>query len=157
MGYTWAYMSPIRRAQVRKRAMLALFLLGAFLGTLPFWQHTFAQGSALTTGISATDSGTKGGAAALSILSFGGRIISQPIPCSNGGLWMLIVQPPPKQPSVIAMIWTPATLTFLWGPPRQVGQSILGIYDIPYVCTQGPHIPALYGFRMRMIGTSPTI
>jgi len=91
-------------------------------------------------------------------LSFGGRITSIYPACQNGGIWVLVVQPPPKQPSVIAVIWTPATKTYLAGPPRNIGQQLLGRFDVPYQCviSYTPY-SALPGMRMTMVGTSPAI
>lgn len=84
--------------------------------------------------------------------SFGGRITSV-IPCT-AGLWMTIV-PAGTFPS-LSFIWTPATLTFSAGPPRNVGQQVLGVADIPFVCFYGSPTPVpLFGLRMQMVGTSP--
>jgi hypothetical protein len=82
--------------------------------------------------------------------SFGGRITSV-IPCT-AGLWVTIV---PAGAFPISYIWTPATITFMAGPPRTIGQQVLGTADIPFVCFFGsPPVP-LYGLRMQMVGTSP--
>ncbi len=89
-------------------------------------------------------------------LPFGGRI-SVIIPCTNGALYVIVqsarlIDPLAPEP----YIWTPATLTFLSGPPSHPGQEILGVATIPYVCltTTVPSLP-LPGLLMQIIGTSP--
>ena len=96
------------------------------------------------------------GASVNAAFSFGGRIAYLYTQCLNGAIYAYVIQPPPKQPSAIAVIWTPATITYRWGPPKSIGQSILGLFDSPYQCVVSyyPYY-ALSGLRMRMIGTSP--
>ncbi len=165
MSYSWLIMRKISRLGI------VTLLLGAFLLTFSPLSGVFAKTGmstnkastfgfiglgALGLGIGASLFGSGAGTVAnapAAITAFGG-LITKIVPCTNGGFWMLVAQPPPKQPTIQALIWTPATRTYLWGPPRKVGQWVLGRYDIPYACTQGPHIPALYGFRMTMVGTS---
>ena len=86
--------------------------------------------------------------------SFGGRILAV-IPCVSGlgpSLWVSI-----KPAGVFAptYIWTPATITKLVGPPRNPGQQVLGVADVPFVCVIPAKIPIpLYGLRMQIVGTS---
>jgi len=86
--------------------------------------------------------------------SFGGRILAV-ISCVSGlgpSLWVSI-KPAGRFP--ITYIWTPATITRLVGPPRNPGQQVLGIADVPFVCFIPAHIPIpLYGLRMQIVGTS---
>lgn len=83
--------------------------------------------------------------------SFGGRIAAV-IPCT-AGLWITIV---PAGVFPVSYIWTPATITYTAGPPRNIGQQVLGTADIPFVCFYGSPTPVpLYGLRMQMVGTSP--
>jgi hypothetical protein len=59
---------------------------------------------------------------------FGGAA-SIVIPCYNSAIYAL-VGPPVGGP----FIWTPATLTFSFGPPSHSGQWILGNAGPPYFC-----------------------
>jgi hypothetical protein len=86
--------------------------------------------------------------------SFGGRVVTV-IPCVSAlgpSLHVSIIPVGLAQPFYI---WTPLTLTFLYGPPRNPGQQVLGVADIPYVCFVGK--APLYGQRMQIVGTSPLI
>lgn len=87
-------------------------------------------------------------------VSFGGRIVTV-IPCISvlGPSLHVTIVPAGLFPT--SYIWTPATLTFLAGPPRNPGQQVLGVADIPYTCAVGK-IP-FFGLRMQMIGTSALI
>ncbi len=86
--------------------------------------------------------------------SFGGRILTV-VPCVSGlgpSLWVSIKPAGFFSPTYI---WTPATITKLVGPPRNPGQQVLGVADVPFVCFIPAHIPIpLYGLRMQIVGTS---
>lgn len=86
---------------------------------------------------------------------FGGWVLTPPIPCKNGGVFVTVRQSGLKVPPVIPVIWTPATITRLQGPPTRVGQSIVGKTDIPFVCLTNtlPPFP-LPGMRIFMMGSS---
>ncbi|MCC7500871.1 hypothetical protein IT396_03705 [Candidatus Nomurabacteria bacterium] len=89
-------------------------------------------------------------AAALGV-SFGGRIVAV-TPCIGGlgpSIWVKII---PAGIFPVAYVWTPLTLTYLAGPPRNIGQQVLGVADTPYVCKVGT-VP-LVGLRMQIVGTS---
>lgn len=88
------------------------------------------------------------------LTSFGGRIVSV-IPCSGGMLHVTIV---PAGLFPVQYIWTPFTITKLYGPPLHPGQQLLGLADVPFVCFIGggffsSPVP-LYGLRMTTVGTS---
>jgi hypothetical protein len=84
-------------------------------------------------------------------LSFGGRIVAV-IPCMSAFGPSLHVTIKPAGVFSTTYIWTPATFTLMVGPPRTLGQQVLGIADIPYVCFVGKF--PLYGLRMQLVGTS---
>lgn len=93
--------------------------------------------------------------------SFGGRIIAI-APCVSALGPSVFVTLKPASPLLppFMYIWTPATLTNIVPPvpslpPRNIGQQILGRFDIPYVCFIGFY--PLYGLRMQMMGISPII
>lgn len=94
------------------------------------------------------------GSSALSArISFGGRVATV-IPCISGLGPSLHVTIVPAGIMPVTYIWTPATLTFTAGPPRNPGQQLLGLADVPFFCTIGtPPVP-LFGLRMFMVGTS---
>ena len=80
--------------------------------------------------------------------SFGGRVLTV-TPCTLG-LHVLIL---PAGAFPIAYIWTPATRTGLFGPPRP-GVSILGTaYPFPTACATFGGFP-LPGLIMAAVGTS---
>lgn len=95
--------------------------------------------------------------------SFGGRIIAI-MPCLSAlgpSVWVTL------KPSGLLLppfmyIWTPATLTSLVPPvpslpPRNIGQQLLGRFDIPYACVV-PFPPfVFYGLRMQVMGASPAL
>lgn len=85
--------------------------------------------------------------------SFGGRVLSI-IPCALG--LHVTIQPAGVFP--ISYIWTPATLTFLYGPPRPGVQLLGSAYRAPAVCPTltTPPVP-LPGLIMFMVGTSAVI
>ena len=87
-------------------------------------------------------------------LSFGGRVVAV-VPCVSGFGQSLFVVIRPAGVFAPAYIWTPLTITKLVGPPRTIGQQVLGRADIPFVCfiPAKPPIP-LYGLRMQVVGTS---
>jgi hypothetical protein len=64
----------------------------------------------------------------------GGKIISA-IPCDQGFIQITVVGPRQGR-----FVWTPATLTYLYGPPKP-GANILGfaLPGTPAVCTVGGH------------------
>src|SRR5438045_1399885 len=59
---------------------------------------------------------------------FGG-MIGQIVFCYNNAIYAA-VGPPRGGP----FIWTPSTRTYQFGPPRQVGQWLLGLAAPPYYC-----------------------
>lgn len=95
--------------------------------------------------------------------SFGGRIIAI-TPCLSAlgpSVWVTL------KPSGLLLppfmyIWTPATLTSLVPPvpslpPRNIGQQLLGRFDVPYACVV-PFPPfVFYGLRMQVMGASPVL
>lgn len=86
--------------------------------------------------------------------SFGGRVLSV-IPCSGGMIHITIL---PAGFFPVSYIWTPFTVTKLYGPPTHPGQQVLGLADVPFVCFIGggffsSPVP-LYGLRMTTVGTS---
>ncbi|HXK31795.1 MAG TPA: hypothetical protein VJZ94_03700 [Candidatus Paceibacterota bacterium] len=84
-------------------------------------------------------------------LSFGGRVLAV-IPCKSvlgPSLYVTII---PAGLFPATYIWTPATITFSAGPPRTIGQQVLGLYDLPFFCTVG--FTPFFGLRMFMVGTS---
>lgn len=91
--------------------------------------------------------------------SFGGRVIAM-VPCLSPlgpSVWVAL-KPSGLLLPPFTYIWTPATLTSLVPPipslpPRNIGQQLLGRFDIPYACLVG--IFPLYGLRMQIMGASP--
>lgn len=84
--------------------------------------------------------------------SFGGRIVTW-VPCLSSfgpSVWFTIV--PASLYPVVNFIWTPATITFLAGPPTHIGQQVLGVADVPFACFVGK-VP-FFGQRIQTIGTS---
>lgn len=59
---------------------------------------------------------------------FGGSI-SIILPCYNNAIYAAL-GPPRGGP----FIWTPATKTYQFGPPRRTGQWLLGLASAPYYC-----------------------
>lgn len=94
--------------------------------------------------------------ASAALISFGGRI-STTIPCLNGAIYTAVVSARGATPGLTEFyIWTPATLTFMAGPPRTIGQQVLGTADVPYLCVVSIKPPIVFpGLRMFMVGTSP--
>jgi hypothetical protein len=97
-------------------------------------------------------------AASASGLSFGGKIVTL-IPCVSytGPSVYIVIKPAPATKN-ISYIWTPAALRGVPPPgfpplyppspnpdppPYIVGQSILGIADIPYFCCVPPSVPSI--------------
>lgn len=96
--------------------------------------------------------------AALTGTSFGGKVLSI-LPCVSTFGPSLQVNILPAGGISTSYIWTPATISFLAGPPTHPGQQILGVADIPFVCIiPSPFffIPAvtLFGQRIQFLGTS---
>lgn len=60
---------------------------------------------------------------------FGGSI-GTIVPCYNDGARYALVGPPDGG----AFVWTPATMTYQFGPPSHSGQWLLGLYGVPYYC-----------------------
>ncbi len=84
--------------------------------------------------------------------SFGGRVVTM-VPCISPlgpSIWFTIV--PASLYPVFSFIWTPATATFLAGPPTHPGQQVLGVADVPFGCKVG--IVPFVGQRVQVIGTS---
>ncbi|HEY6020219.1 MAG TPA: hypothetical protein VIY48_10045 [Candidatus Paceibacterota bacterium] len=84
--------------------------------------------------------------------SFGGRIVAA-VPCLSPlgpSIWFTIV--PSSLYPVFSFIWTPATVTYLAGPPRNPGQQVLGVADTAFACKVG--IVPFFGQRVQIIGTS---
>jgi hypothetical protein len=88
------------------------------------------------------------------LTSFGGKIVSV-IPCSGGMVHVTIV---PAGLFPVQYIWTPFTITKLYGAPIHPGQQLVGLADVPFVCFIGGGIftspTPLYGLRMTTVGTS---
>lgn len=59
---------------------------------------------------------------------FGGQI-TMVRPCYNNAIQVYLS--PPRGGS---FIWTPATRTYQFGPPRHTGQWLLGLASAPYYC-----------------------
>lgn len=59
---------------------------------------------------------------------FGGQA-SQVVPCVNTAIYALV-----GSPDGGTFVWTPATITYQFGPPTHAGQWLLGLSGIPYVC-----------------------
>ena len=59
---------------------------------------------------------------------FGGQITTIR-PCYNNAIYVFL-SPPKGGP----FIWTPATKTYQFGPPRHAGQWLLGLASAPYYC-----------------------
>ncbi len=125
-------------------------------------QNSSGQGGGglgVAIGLGVAGLGVVSAVSSLLLTSFGGRIIAV-VPCSGGMLHVTIlaarVVPKPE-----FYIWTPFTATKMAGPPRNPGQQVLGLADIPFVCFIGggflsSPIP-LYGKRMMTVGTSPAL
>ncbi len=79
---------------------------------------------------------------------FGGRITSI-TPC-NTGTWITVGPPRPA-----SLLWIPGvSLTYLQGPPRHVGQWVLGMANTASApCVVGIYVIG-YGLIIRQIGTS---
>ena|SRR3989344_9272466 len=79
---------------------------------------------------------------------FGGRVGAS-VPCFNAAIWASVG--PPRQG---LYIWTPATRTYPYGPPRS-GKYVLGLYGIPYFCIVSiAPLFVLPGISMTMLGSS---
>jgi hypothetical protein len=88
-------------------------------------------------------------------ISFGGKVISS-IPCMSAfGPSLYVITAPAPFTFVTPLIWTPATITKLIGPPASPGQQVLGVADVPFVCKIG--VAVLSGMRMQLVGTSAPI
>lgn len=59
---------------------------------------------------------------------FGGQI-NLVRPCYNAAIYANLGPPRGGQ-----FIWTPSTRTYQFGPPRRVGQWLLGLASAPYYC-----------------------
>ena len=95
--------------------------------------------------------------------SFGGRIIAI-MPCVSAlgpSVWVTL-KPSGFLLPPFMYIWTPATLTNIVPPspslpPRNIGQQLLGRFDIPFACVV-PFPPfVFYGLRMQIMGASPVV
>ncbi len=77
-------------------------------------------------------------------LSFGGRLVSQPIPCFHmPGFFQVVIRPAGRFSPFY--VWGPGTLGL---PPVHIGQQILGLYDALLVCNGVP------SFRIQYDGIS---
>ena len=84
--------------------------------------------------------------------SFGGQIIDMNF-CANGGIVVTLRSATFPGLPVESYIWT-AGLTF-GVPPWHIGQSIMGVADIPYFCFgPGKHPLEYFGMRMRVDAVS---
>ncbi|MFZ2555514.1 MAG: hypothetical protein WAZ27_04250 [Minisyncoccia bacterium] len=59
---------------------------------------------------------------------FGGQI-TMVRPCYNNAIQVYL-----SAPRGGSFIWTPATKTYQFGPPRHTGQWLLGLASAPYYC-----------------------
>lgn len=115
-----------------------------------------ALGTAALIGLG-VGAGIVGFSIASSVLfkSFGGRVVTV-IPCVSGlGPSLHVTVAPFGGLPNVFYIWTPATITYSYGPPSHPGQQLLGVSDIPFVCVIPAKAPIpLYGLRMQSVGTS---
>lgn len=80
---------------------------------------------------------------------FGGQI-NKFYACYNSALWAQISAPTPGK-----FIWTPSTRTYQFGPPRHVGQWLLGNAGNPYFCIYSIQPLAVEpGTHILMMGSS---
>jgi hypothetical protein len=80
---------------------------------------------------------------------FGGQI-GQIIFCYNDAIWAQIGPPVPGP-----YIWTPATVTYEFGPPAHSGQWLLGLASPPYYCLVSIVPIIVYsGIDITMMGSS---
>lgn len=87
---------------------------------------------------------------ALALKPFGGRILAA-IPCLS--LETTSIHVTVGLPTPGLYVWTPLTITYLWGPPIYPGKWVLGNSLVPYVCV-GPGGVELPGLRMIIVGSS---
>lgn len=82
-------------------------------------------------------------------IPFGGSI-GVLLPCYNTAIFTLLGPPRGGQ-----YIWSPATRTYQFGPPRAVGQWLLGLASAPYYCVYSI-FPVLVapGLHIDMMGSS---
>ena len=67
-------------------------------------------------------------------LPFGGKVLTL-TPCANGAIAVKILPPPEvAYLSGFSFIWYPFTRTYLFGPPRRIGQNLLGVAGPPSIC-----------------------
>jgi hypothetical protein len=80
---------------------------------------------------------------------FGGSI-NVLLRCYNTAIFANVGPPRPEQ-----VIWSPATRTYQFGPPRAVGQWLLGLVSAPYYCVYSI-FPVLVapGMHIDMMGSS---
>jgi len=80
---------------------------------------------------------------------FGGQI-GTVRPCFNNAIYAML-GPPRGGP----FIWTPATKTYQFGPPRRSGQWLLGLANSPYYCIVS-RTPLIVwpGTNIQMMGSS---
>lgn len=80
---------------------------------------------------------------------FGGSI-TLVRPCYNNA-----IQAHVSAPRGGSYIWTPATKTYQFGPPRRTGQWLLGLASAPYYCVYSI-LPVLVdaGIHIDMMGSS---
>lgn len=71
-------------------------------------------------------------------------------PCYNNAIYAA-VGPPRGGP----YIWTPATRTYQFGPPRRTGQYLLGLASAPYYCVVSIFPVIVWpGIHIDMMGSS---
>lgn len=71
-------------------------------------------------------------------------------PCYNNAIYAA-VGPPRGGP----YIWTPATRTYQFGPPRRTGQYLLGLASAPYYCVISIFPVIVWpGIHIDMMGSS---
>lgn len=87
--------------------------------------------------------------AVASAFPFGGSI-NRIVFCYNQAIWSSVG--PPRGGD---FIWTPATQTYLFGPPSHSGQWLLGLASVPYYCLVSIVPMNVYpGVAIQMMGSS---
>lgn len=80
---------------------------------------------------------------------FGGQI-TMVRPCYNNAIQVYL-----SGPRGGSFIWTPATRTYQFGPPRRTGQWLLGLASAPYYCVWSlAPIQVDSGVNIDMMGSS---
>ncbi len=85
------------------------------------------------------------------LVPFGGKVITPPIFCLNGGIYFKVVGF--NLGSALGYTFAPGSIPFSWGPPR-IGVDVLGTADTPYPCQVSVTPPVtLPSLRVFMTGT----